>query len=269
MSYHLDKKEKKKKHILWSLGAIVFFVLFYFGLYAVSANIAHTIFRPVFFVGGKIGNAFSTLGSYFSFKRSLYYENQKLQEKIVDLEMQLLNHSVLIDENYALKDILNRKKENQDFILASILGRPNRSLYDVMLIDAGEKQGVLKGKRVFAYNEILVGYVAEVYENSSKVVLFSSSGEKIAVSIPFKEESKEENKNILTELVGRGGGNFEISLPRDFVLEKGRLATLPEISSFVVATAEKIISDPRDSFQKVIFSSPVNLNQIKFVQIEI
>ncbi len=57
-------------------------------------------------------------------------------------------------------------------------------------------------------------------------------------------------------------------MPRDFILEKGIEVVLPGITPYTIATVQTIISDTRDSFQKVLLLSPVNIFELKFVEVE-
>jgi len=75
-------------------------------------------------------------------------------------------------------------------------------------------------------------------------------------------------RNIFMQVVGRGGGNFEIILPRDLIVQKGTEVVLPGIKPFVLGIVKSFISDPRDSFQKALLVSPVNIQEIKFVEVE-
>ena len=68
-------------------------------------------------------------------------------------------------------------------------------------------------------------------------------------------------------MIERGGGNFEMILPRDFILERGSVVTLPGIFPYVVAIVDTIISDPRDSFAKILLTSPINIQELKFVEV--
>jgi hypothetical protein len=156
--------------------------------------------------------------------------------------------------------ILGRKNEQVDMILGVVLAKPNQSIYDTLLIDIGINHGVKVGDKVFASGNIPIGTIREVYPSSAKVVLFSNSGEVTSVIVS--------GKNVSMELVGRGGGNFEMTMPRDFTLLKGDQVVLPSINNHVVAIVETIISDSRDAFQKAILVSPVNFQQLKFVQVE-
>jgi cell shape-determining protein MreC len=168
------------------------------------------------------------------------------------------NYNSIVAENASLKEILGRKNESVSMTLAAILAKPSQSPYDTIIVDVGVEQGIKVGDKVFALGNVPIGYVAEAYPNTSKVILYSNSGEKTFAIV----------KEVSMEIVGRGGGNFEMILPRDFTLAKEDQAVLPGIVPYVVGTVETIISDPRDSFIKALLVSPVNIQEIKFVQIE-
>lgn len=262
MSYLLDKKKKQKrlKNIL--IFSVIIFFLIYFnrGIFSGLSSVTHTIFKPFVSFGNSVERKISNLGNHFSSKRNLAKENEDLKEKINLLEADLANHKTIEEENSKLKEILNRKSENKELILSGILSKPNQSLYDILIIDAGENDGIRTEARVFAYGNIPIGKVSEVFSNTSKIVLFSTPGEKTEVVIG--------GRDTFMTLVGRGGGNFEMTLPRDFIIEIGSTVHLPGIDSYIVGTVETIISDPRDAFQKALLTSPINIQELKFVEVE-
>lgn len=262
MSYLLDKKEKRKKNLYIALGVIVFIFLFNFRLNVLNglSYIAGGLFRPILVFGNSIGEEITNLGSFFISKSSLYLENRNLQSQIKEEEARMANYNSIVEENDKLKEILGRKKEKANMVLAAILSKPNQSLYDTLLVDAGSKQGIKEGKMVFGLGDIPIGEISMVYENSSKVVLFSSNGERTQVVVA--------GKDIYLEVVGRGGGNFEIILPRDFSLQKGDQVLMPGINNYVLAIGETVISDPRDPYIKALLKSPLNIQELKFVEIE-
>lgn len=92
----------------------------------------------------------------------------------------------------------------------------------------------------------------------------------IAAKIPARNASgiADAGGNIFTEIVGRGGGNFEMVMPKDLTLAKGDQAVLPGIVPYVLGIVETTISDPRDPFQKALLVSPVNIQELKFVEVE-
>ncbi len=260
MSYLLDKKIQRNKFLKITICVIFLFFLFYFrsGVFQSFSYVSQIIFRPVFSLGNTISSKFSNIGSYFSFKNSLYLRNEDLKSKLNENELRMANYNILLAENEVLKEILGRNIENKSFLLSAILSKPNKSIYDTLVIDIGILQGVRIGDLVFALGDIPIGRISETFPNSSKVVLFSSPREKTQVII---------NDSFL-EIIGRGGGNFEIILPRDFKLEKGTPVLMPGLGSYVLAIAETIISDPRNPFTEALLVSPVNIQELKFVQIE-
>ena len=70
------------------------------------------------------------------------------------------------------------------------------------------------------------------------------------------------------EVVDHKKGNFELILPRDFVIAEGAEVVLPGAFPYVLGTVKTIISDPRDAFQKALIVSPVNIQELKFVEVE-
>ena len=261
MSYLLDKKIKQKRLIRIALCVVALFFLFFFrtevsrGLSSVSQG----IFRPVLVAGNGIGAKFKSLGAYFVSKNSLYRHNQELQAKLDFDEARMTNYDSFVADASALREVLGRKNEKVSMVLGAILQKPNQSPYDTLLIDIGTEEGVNTGNTVFALGDVPVGRIAEAYERCSKVILFSSAGEKTMVFVSSQGPSM--------ELLGRGGGNFEMILPKDITLQKGDQAVLPGLSPYVVAIAETIISDPRDPFTKALLTSPVNIQAMKFVEV--
>jgi rod shape-determining protein MreC len=273
MSYLLDKKIKRNKFFKYSIFFVVLFILIYFraGVFYGLSYVSSIIFRPVLILGNNIGDKLSNVGAYFYSKNSLFLENEDLKIKLSEQESRIVNYNSILDENLKIKEILGRKQEKANMILSGILSKPNKSPYDTLVIDTGTKNGILVGQRVFALGNIPIGRVAEVYTNTAKVILYSNPGEKIEVIISGQPASTSSSlgEDTFMQIVGRGGGNFEMILPRDFVLEKGTEVVLPGITPYVIGIVQTIISDPRDSFQKALLVSPVNIQELKFVEVEL
>jgi rod shape-determining protein MreC len=263
MSYLLDKKIKRNKLLKYLIFVIILFFLIYFrsSVFYGLSYISSVIFRPVLILGNNIGESLSNTSAYFYSKNSLLLENEDLKTKLSEQESRIVNYNSILDENLKIKEIWGRKQEKANMILAGILSKPNKSPYDTLVIDTGTKNGILIGQKVFALGNVPIGRIAEVYANTAKIILYSNPGEKIEVIIS--------GQDTFMQIVGRGGGNFEMILPRDFVLEKGTEVVLPGITPYVVATVQTIISDPRDSFQKALLASPVNIQKLKFVEVEL
>lgn len=270
MSYLLDKKIKRKKVIKIFLICIFLILLFLFKkpIAHSFSNIAHFIFKPVMVVGNNVKNNFSNLSFIFSSKKNLLKDKKNLELKLTENEFSLMNYNSILNENEQLKEILGRKKENTDMILGTILSKPNNSLYDILIIDIGKNSGLFIGQRVFALGDLLLGYIGEVENNSAKVILYSNPGEKTQVVTYWQPDPESVKKSIFLEVIGRGGGNFEMILPKDIILEKYTEVVLPGINPYLLAKVVNIISDPQNSLQKALLISPVNIQELKFVQVE-
>ena len=222
---------------------------------------SHIIFRPVLVLGNNFGDKFVNIKSYFISKNSLYLQNQNLQSKVTEDETRMSNYNSILAENINLKEILGRKGEKTVMILAAILSKPNQSLYNTLVIDTGINKDIKVGNIVFALGNVPIGRIAETYLNSSKVVLFSNAGEKTQIVIS--------GKDIFLEVTGRGEGNFEMIMPQDFTLVKGDQVVLPGIVPYVLGIVETVIFDLRDPFVKALLVSPVNIQELKFVEVEL
>ena len=236
-------------------------MLFYFraGIYRGLSSSSSIIFHPILTLGNNLGGKFYGVFSFFASKNSLQRENENLKKELDTQKASMSNYNSILEENINMKEILGRKNEKTSMVLAAILSKPSQSIYDTLVIDAGSRQAVKTGDLVFAEGNVPIGRISLVYPFSSKVVLFSSAGENTEVIVS--------GKNIFMQAVGRGGGNFEMILPRELTLEKGAEVVLPGINSYVLGVVQAIVSDPRDSFQKALLSSPVNIFELKFVEV--
>jgi len=64
-----------------------------------------------------------------------------------------------------------------------------------------------------------------------------------------------------------GGGNFEVKLPRGVDIREGDVISFPAINTQIVGVVEKIKVKAADPFQTILFKSPVNIYELRFVEI--
>ncbi|MDO8728714.1 MAG: rod shape-determining protein MreC [bacterium] len=160
-----------------------------------------------------------------------------------------------IQENI-LRELVGRKQKT-NIIIASVLTRPPQTPYDVILIDAGSNESIIVGSEVSLPEGPILGVVSQVFSKSAKVKLFSASGENTNAIL--------ERNNMPVILIGVGGGNFKLTLPRDIVIEKGDRILSSDITSRHLATVGEISVEPTDSFQEVLAKSPINIFTLRFV----
>jgi cell shape-determining protein MreC len=164
--------------------------------------------------------------------------------------------SILQAENIALKAELGREDSIKG-ILARIIVPPNRSLYDTIILDAGSKDGISAGQEVYAFGSIALGTISQVNENSSTVSLFSSPGRQTSGTVS--------GSDLTVTLIGRGAGEYEVRMPRDITFEQGGVISQQYLEVHPLATIQKIVTDARDPFQRLLAKAPVNLQTLKWV----
>ena len=108
-------------------------------------------------------------------------------------------------------------------------------------------------------NNIVIGEIESVFSKTTKVLLYSFPNESLDVAVGFHK--------ILGKAKGKGGGNFEVKFPREVLIEKGDVVVLPEMSLAVLGIVESISTIPEDPLQTILFRLPVNIFQLRWVQI--
>ena len=206
-----------------------------------------------------VGGAFASFTSHFRAKSTLTAENENLKGQLQELTASLSDRNLLARENADLKALMGRRDTVPQLTLASILEKPSHSIYDTLLIDGGEATGFAVGQVVYALGGVPIGAISETHARSAVVRLYSISGE--------KTEARLSPSNIDVTLVGRGGGNFSVTVPHDVDFPEDTVVTTKEISPRVIAVFKKITSDPRDPFQMLLLTAPVNVNELSFVGI--
>lgn len=193
-------------------------------------------------------------------KYGLIVENKRLSDEVAARDRSMLVIDALKSENESLKAALGRTGKGQ-YALGVILSRPPVSPYDTLIIDIGSAEGVATGDKVYAEGDALVGDIAEVYAHQSKVDLFSTPGRTTPVLVG--------TSTIAAEATGRGGGNFEVKLPVSASVSRGAVIVTPQIRAHVFGVVDSASVDPTDSLQTVLFKSPVNVSELRFVEVAI
>lgn len=226
---------------------------------SISATL-HLVGEPIWKSQAGIINIFQALSVSFKDKQELQAENDRLRGEITQLTFSSIGMNALRQENKSLRELLNRETVNER-IVATILARPNRTLYDTFVVDVGRRNGVSRGDRVFVVGEVAVGFVAEVYSRTSLIDLYSTPGRSTEVFLG--EDS------VAADAIGLGGGDFEVRIPRGVEVLKGHIISSAGFDGGVFGVIEEIIALPADSFQTILFSSPVNMQSLRIVTIEL
>ncbi len=184
---------------------------------------------------------------------------EELRKTYAELENNEVKNNILLKENEELKAQFERTKAVRP-LLATILKKPPFSAYDSLIIDVGVDEKVQKGNPVYLLGNIPAGEIEEVVGNTSRVKLYSSSGEKFDILIgPSRIEAT---------AVGKGGGAFEVSLPRDTKIKKGDEVLVPSLNDSFVGVVDGIASEASEPFAKILFHQPINIYEQRWVIVD-
>jgi len=249
----------RKRHHHWRWLVIVFVIVGLLFSIPATRGVMMFLARPIWKIERALLDGLSSSWSLLSSKRTLVEENRRLSEENSKSEYYILVNNFLRNENDQLHDLLGRKSDkNTHSIMASVLIKPGRSPYDILIIDAGSNYNVSVGDLV-SIESVVVGDVTEVYAETSKVELYSTPGKNLPVLIG--------PNSIQGEALGLGGGNFRVKLPKETEIKEGDSIVIPSITSNVFGVVEKIISGDNNTFQDIYFKTPFNLSELKFIEI--
>lgn len=264
MNYPLKNSSKprnEKWRVKLTVAILLFVIIFLFSRVELFRGFLNKTALPFW----RFDNyAVSKLSDFFfiiSSKNSLIAENKRLKEELTEVNVKLSLQKVIEKENDNLKLLLERDNAKTKIVLGAVLEKPSISPFDIIIIDIGKINGVQKGDKVLYGGVIAIGQIEEVFEKTSKVKLYSSPGQKFTVFIG--------SKSIQAEAEGLGGGNFIVKLPKGIEVSEGDEAIVPSISTMIFGFANKIETDPEDSFQKIMFKTPLNINELKWVEVEV
>lgn len=229
-----------------------------------------------FFARGFIAKTVLAMGSWFksvfdvvvpsSFRTDaeLLSENTNLQAELLKLTALNADREVLYNENQSLKFELGRKdnasttKSSNKGILAIVKSKPGETPFDTFILDAGLDQGVIVEDRVY-YGNLVIGKIVETGSDFSKAELFSSPGNEFGGTLS--------GAKIKIDTKGLGGGFFESLVPQGVEVKVGDALILPSIKSKVFGVVSVIEDKQAEGFKRLLFTLPVNPNQITEVTI--
>ena len=261
MSYLL--KSKPRRGYPWKAISIVslfiFFSLFSYLFPVALRTISYDISKPIWFLSDVTTNSFTKIRDFFILKNDLIKENLSLKDQVVELQLKTIDYDTVVKENQGLKNQYGRV-ESSSRILSGVLSKPPLSPYDTLIIDVGASQGVTLGNKVYLSGNIIIGLITSVTSRASLVRLFSSGGE--------KQEAILSRTGASFELVGRGGENLQIEVPKDTDILWGDSFVYPGLSSSIIGNVYYIDTNSQSSFKTIYLRIPGNVFSSKYVFVE-
>ncbi len=162
--------------------ALVPAVLTAFGQVDIVRSGLKTVAKPFEWCGSKLAGAVDGFVSVFTDYDELEKENEQLRETIESLENEIADNSVLREENAWLREFLDLRNKNPQFVLtdADIISHEAGSFSTVLTINKGTVHGVKKNMPVITSDGVL-GYVSEAGLDWAKVTSIIESISKVGV----------------------------------------------------------------------------------------
>lgn len=234
-----------------------------------DTGIAAFVLLAVIFLGSPVAPYVRNLFVYLSVPRpttSAYalLSRDALISRLTDAEKKLsliryqsVLYGLLSDENTKLRQTFNAAPPPKS-ILARVIARPPKTVYDTLLIDQGAAAGI-SGNDFAIYDGIALGKVVSEGQSSATVQLFSSPGSDEDVLLG-KPQS-------IAVAHGVGGGAFELSVPQGVAVSVGDPVRIEATQSLLMGVVAGVSSKPTDSLQAVIVRSPVSFADLDFIEI--
>lgn len=258
--FRFDNQAKKKtvsrtRWILWGALASLIIVIIVFAASSVIQRIAA---GPAW-IRNQAESGIETAYGMLTPKRALLAKIKELEAQVDVANANEIELQTLRSANESLRKELSYVAHPETVIAAQILYKPSDSLYNSLVIDRGTRDGIRQGQLVTSQGTIGLGTVASVTASTATVRLFS--GPQFSGDVVMKADS------ITVPATGRGGGNFEIHIPQSIKVTKGDLIAFPDKPDMTIGIIESIDFDPRDPFQTVLTRTPVNVQELQFVEV--
>lgn len=193
-------------------------------------------------------------------KQTLIKRLQSQTRELETLALMRAERDALSADNALLRAELGRIDTARKGVVARVVSTPQQSLYDSIRIDAGIDDGVTVGQTVYAFGGSALGTISDVAPRHSQVLLFSAPGREVGMVVA--------STGTTVTALGRGGGEYELNLPRDMIIADGDVLTEQTVTSAPLAVVQKILVDPRDPFQRVFAKIPINVQTISWVRVQ-
>jgi len=215
-----------------------------------------------------LSDLFNGLGDAFDVvrdARELREDNEELRRLNDALVTENVRLKELEAENVTLRSLLNFTQENPTVAThaAAVIGRDPSPYRQFVTINAGSREGLEPGMAVVTAGSALVGRVAEVWPQSSKVQLLTDSTSAINVRIQSSRvtglaEGQPDAGLLMTQIPLDGMVNVG-----DIVLSSGLGGNLPR--SLVVGQVTEVTRRDVDLFQSAKLRPAADFNRLELV----
>lgn len=196
--------------------------------------------------------------------RRLSGENAILSQKVDELSFENAKLQSAKQENHALRRALDFKDSSEFRLLSTQVETLDPTGFTkTILIDRGEKDGVMPGQAVVVAPGIIVGRIAKTYPGSSEVMLITDP--KISISAEASDSQArglvrgEHGLGLVFDLVTQN----EVIKTGDRIMTSGLSGDYPK--GLLIGEVTGISSSTSELFQKAFITPAAELRSLKFL----
>ncbi|MEX0919013.1 MAG: hypothetical protein WDZ85_03595 [Candidatus Paceibacterota bacterium] len=266
MNYLLDKKSvytnrpRKTDRFRPVLLVLLFVVLYGFGslIWPPVSRPVLFLAGPLFSINGEARQAVIGTAQFFQSKKTLVSTNQALRQELREVKARAFLAEQKLNQ---LAVFSLHQTASPEAVVGQVVARPRFLPYDIFLLTlpAGGGETVRLNDKVTWQGRILLGEVVQLAGDNARVKLYSSPGiRRLALVGPDK---------IQAVLVGRGGGNFTIDLPRGLDIPVGSVVYHALNPSLILGLVGEVVKQPENPSQVIHVRTPVNIYTLKWLEI--
>ncbi len=261
MSYGL----RKSSFFVFIVATIIILLLIFFaiqGWLSPLKNILWQIFKPLakafFWLEQKIFKAINV----FTALKDLIKENNNLRQENLSLWQQVASLKEAERENKLLRQRLLFENDGKKTLMVKVIGASQQA-GQYLLVDKGFINGLNKGDWVVSADNFLIGYLDEVEEQVSKVILLSNSDSAINAVTQDSRAS-----GIIKGRHGLGLALEMIPINKELQLGETVLALGKEASggkNLAVGKVKEIIEKENELFKSALIEPAIDWSALEEV----
>ena len=217
-----------------------------------------TAMYPVHITRVWLAESTDSLPLYLREKKVLIDEIHSLEQQLAERSGTHVSLELVRSENQLLRQLLDLP-DNQKRHAARVIARPKSLPYDVLQIDAGDRDGVVLNAPVYHGMGQVVGFISYVAPNYSLVTLVTSPGQK-GTAFVF-------GPDIYARTEGMGGGVLRVRIPQGVSVAQGDIVVLPSAVSGYYGKISHVNAQPTEPQQYAYVPLDTSLQSIRYVTV--
>jgi len=241
---------------LWFVGLVVVVAILLLLLRVFLPNALTAVARPFWTLGTSGTSAAQNISSSFQSNASLAADRDRLMQDNASLTE---SNRVLGVKVADLEKLSGAKEPVAETIVAGVLARPPVSPYDMLVVGAGAKSGVVAGALVYGPGGVPLGTIDTVSPDEARVGLYSAPGRTTDGWIG--------DAHTPLTITGEGGGSFIATIPHDAGITVGAVVSVPGPGALPMGSVVKVDADPSSPRDTLHIQPYINLYSLTWINI--